>query len=94
MANQTIQDIRNIALVGHGSAGKTTLADKFLTFTGTLNANPSVDDGTSICESLKFVEITNPGALRLLLVVEKRRHHRPPVAKAGPDLSRLRAHYM
>lgn len=50
MVNQTIQDIRNIALVGHGSAGKTTLADKFLTFTGTLSANPSVDDGTSICD--------------------------------------------
>ena len=50
MVNQTIQDIRNIALVGHGSAGKTTLADKFLTFTGTLSANPSVDNGTSICD--------------------------------------------
>ncbi|MEK6269609.1 MAG: elongation factor G [Planctomycetales bacterium] len=50
MVNQTIQDIRNIALVGHGSAGKTTLADKFLTFTGTLSANPSVDDGTIICD--------------------------------------------
>ena len=50
MAQHTIQDIRNIALVGHGSSGKTSLADKFLTFTGTLNANPSVDDGTSICD--------------------------------------------
>ena len=50
MANYTIQNIRNIALVGHGSSGKTSLADKFLTFTGTLNANPSVDDGTSICD--------------------------------------------
>jgi elongation factor G len=50
MAKHNIDDIRNIALVGHGSAGKTTLADKFLTSTGTVNANPSVDEGTSICD--------------------------------------------
>ncbi|MGB6042227.1 MAG: elongation factor G [Pirellulales bacterium] len=50
MANHKVEDIRNIALVGHGSSGKTTLADKFLTLTGTVKANPSVDDGTSICD--------------------------------------------
>lgn len=46
----TAADIRNVALCGHGSSGKTTLADKFLTQTGTVNANPSVDDETSICD--------------------------------------------
>ncbi len=50
MARHKVEDIRNIALVGHGSAGKTTLADLFLTTTGTVNAHPSVDDGTSICD--------------------------------------------
>ncbi|NIL98565.1 MAG: elongation factor G [Planctomycetales bacterium] len=50
MAKHNIEDLRNIALVGHGSSGKTTVADKFLTLTGTVNANPSVDDGTSICD--------------------------------------------
>ena len=45
-----IEDIRNIAIVGHGSAGKTTLVDNILIKTGTVNANPSVDDGTSICD--------------------------------------------
>ncbi|MCA9263595.1 MAG: GTP-binding protein, partial [Planctomycetales bacterium] len=45
-----VEDIRNIAVVGHGSAGKTTLVDRLLVKTGTVNANPSVDDGTSICD--------------------------------------------
>jgi elongation factor G len=47
---RNIADIRNIVLCGHGSAGKTTLADKFLTSTGTLNRPASVDDGNSICD--------------------------------------------
>ena len=50
MANARIEDIRNIALCGHGSTGKTTLVDKLLVKTGAVNANPSVDDGTSICD--------------------------------------------
>ena len=50
MAKSKVEDIRNIVLCGHGSSGKTTLADKLLTLTGTVNANPSVDDGTSICD--------------------------------------------
>lgn len=45
-----VEDIRNLALGGHGSTGKTTLVDKMLTSTGTVNANPSVDDGNSICD--------------------------------------------
>ena len=45
-----VEDIRNIAIVGHGSAGKTTLVDHILVKTGTVKANPSVDDGTSICD--------------------------------------------
>ncbi|MHC4406300.1 MAG: elongation factor G, partial [Planctomycetota bacterium] len=50
MAKQQVADIRNIALCGHGSAGKTTLVDRMLTDTGTLNRQASVDDGTSICD--------------------------------------------
>lgn len=48
MAN--VESIRNVVLCGHGSTGKTTLADKFLTLTKTVPGNPSVDDGSSICD--------------------------------------------
>lgn len=50
MANYSVADIRNIAFCGHGSSGKTTLVDKFLTTTGTINRPASVDEGTSICD--------------------------------------------
>ena len=50
MAKVNIADIRNVAFCGHGSAGKSTLVDKILVKTGAVNSNPSVDDGTSICD--------------------------------------------
>ena len=45
-----VQDIRNVAFCGHGSSGKTTMVDKMLVTTGAVNAQPSVDEGTSICD--------------------------------------------
>jgi elongation factor G len=50
MAKSNVADIRNIALCGHGAAGKTTLADQFLVMTGAVKTHPSVDDRTSICD--------------------------------------------
>ncbi len=50
MAKHKVEDIRSIALCGHGSAGKTTLVDKILNTTGALKRPASVDDGTSICD--------------------------------------------
>ena len=50
MAKDKIEDIRNIAFCGHGSAGKTTLVDKLLNETGTVNRPASVDEGSSICD--------------------------------------------
>ncbi len=50
MAKYKVEDIRNIAICGHGSAGKTTLVDTLLHKTGTLNRQGSVDDGTSVCD--------------------------------------------
>jgi len=50
MALHKVEDIRNIAFCGHGTAGKTTLVDKFLNKTGTVKRPASVDDKTSICD--------------------------------------------
>ncbi|HEV3020937.1 MAG TPA: GTP-binding protein, partial [Pirellulales bacterium] len=50
MPQHQVEDIRNIAFCGHGSAGKTTLVDKLLNKTGAVNQPASVDQGTSICD--------------------------------------------
>jgi elongation factor G len=47
---KNVADIRNIAICGHGSAGKTTLIDQLLVETGAVKGNPSVDAGTSVCD--------------------------------------------
>lgn len=50
MGKYQAKDIRNIALCGHGSCGKTTIVDKLLALTGAVSGQHSVDDGTSICD--------------------------------------------
>jgi elongation factor G len=47
---RNVEDIRNIAVCGHGSSGKTTLVDQLLVKTGAVSGQPSVDSGTSICD--------------------------------------------
>jgi elongation factor G len=45
-----INDIRNIALAGHGASGKTSLADALLFCSGATDRRGSVDDGTSLSD--------------------------------------------
>src|SRR6188508_981019 len=45
-----VDEIRNVAICGHGTAGKTSLVDKMLVKSGAVSGNPSVDTGSSICD--------------------------------------------
>ena len=44
------QDIRNVALVGHGDTGKTQLVSALLYAAGMVNRLGKVDDGTSVTD--------------------------------------------
>jgi len=50
MARYKVEDIRNIALVGHEQAGKTSLADGLLFKAKAVDRKGSVDDGTSVSD--------------------------------------------
>lgn len=50
MAKYQVADIRNIALVGHGAAGKTSLADALLFKAGAVPRKGHVEDGTSVSD--------------------------------------------
>jgi len=50
MVNTNIEHIRNIAFVGHGASGKTTMADLMLFKSGENTRAGSVDDGSSLLD--------------------------------------------
>lgn len=51
MPKYTTEAIRSVALVGHGAAGKTSLAEALLFATGAVTAKGSVEKGTTVCDS-------------------------------------------
>jgi len=50
MPQYQTQDIRNVAVCGHGDTGKTSLVELLLFQTGSTTRLGKVDDGTSICD--------------------------------------------
>ena len=50
MAKYTTENIHTVALVGHGGAGKTLLADALLWKSGTIGAMGSLERGTTVCD--------------------------------------------
>jgi len=50
MASYTTESIRALALVGHGGAGKTTLAEALLFEAGAIAAKGSVEKGNTVCD--------------------------------------------
>ncbi|MDA8259119.1 MAG: elongation factor G [Betaproteobacteria bacterium] len=50
MATYTTESIRAVALVGHGGAGKTTLAEALLFKAGAIAARGSVEKGSAVCD--------------------------------------------
>ncbi len=78
MAKYQVEDIRNIALCGHGSAGKTTLA--ITAYEKALEERRQADDPSGLGATLN-----NLGALYHAEGEHERRHPRPSVQGAEVD---------
>lgn len=50
MVSYATEDIRNIAIVGHGGSGKTTLVEALMHRAGALNQMGSIERGSTICD--------------------------------------------
>ena len=50
MSNYTTETIRTIALVGHGAAGKTSLAEALLYAASSIQQKGVVEKGNTVCD--------------------------------------------
>ncbi|MBR2482163.1 MAG: GTP-binding protein, partial [Oscillospiraceae bacterium] len=48
--NYSVQNIRNVCLLGHSGSGKTTLAESLLYMTGALDRMGRIVDGNTVCD--------------------------------------------
>src|SRR5258708_37226532 len=83
MAEYTTDKLRTVALVGHGAAGKTLLAEQLLAKTRMIGAAGAVEKGTTVCD-FDPQEKTAQHSLRSAVVhVDWRGTRVPPVRTPG-----------